>query len=111
MNAALLPAGLVRSLALAIGAGAAMAATWRLVLPVIATSDLASAALIVGGSGVTAWAAARASEFPRMTVAQSFAAGLTLPVSAALLIPSRRPRAANDNDHPFSGSWPQFISE
>ena len=111
MTAPPLPAGLVRSLALLAGAATTIAAVWRAALPVVAASDALSITLIVGGVAVLAWAAARVSQVTRLTPARSFAAGLALPLSAALLIPRRTPRTANDNDHFFNGSWPQFISE
>ena len=105
-----LPAGLIRSLALLCGAALTIVATWSAALPIVATSDLGSAAMLVGGSGMIAWAAARIALVDRFTPAQAFAAGLILPVSIPFLLSTRALRAANDN-HPFSGSWPQFINE
>jgi ABC-type transport system involved in cytochrome c biogenesis permease component len=111
MSAPAPPPGLVRSLALLCGATLTIAAGWRMALPVVAMCDLASAVVLVGGSGIVAWAAARIALVDHLTAPGAFAAGLVLPLSIPFLLP-RRPRgAANDNDHPFSGSWPQFISE
>ena len=91
MKAPPLPAGLVRSLGLLSGATLAVLVAWPVLLPLIATSDLASVTWLVGGSGIIAWAAARVSCAAPVKPAGAF--------------------AANDNDHDFSGSLPQFISE
>ena len=103
-------AGLVRSLALLAAAALTLAVGAPLVLPLLAGSDLASVAALVGGCGAVAWAAARAAEARWLSPAGAFGAGLALPAAIPALLPRRR-RAANDNDYLFSGSLPQFISE
>ncbi len=105
-----LPAGLIRSVALLAGAGLTCVSASGVVIRLVAPSDLASVALLVGFAGLTTWAAAHVATLDRLAPAQAFAAGLILPATPLLLLGPRPARAANDNQS-FNGSWPQFISE